>query len=390
MVGRRNTDMAGPAPSEKRNLNTAVQDGKALVTVLGMEAESVLGKRTARVVGFLALIAVTVAALLLFLDWYIDPGKPDQRKDLILTAAQILGGAALLSGVYFTWRTLQVNREGQITERFTRAIDQLGKTDDSGNPRLEIRLGGIYSLERIARDSPARDYSTVMDVLTAYVRENAPWPPKTSKPAKETSTLDTIPGKAPAEQDGGRERDGERTPWDLPTDIQAIFDVITRREEGHIPKEQLAQLDFRDTDLRYFSPAEGVHLEGATFSGAHLEKASLMGTHLQGARLIGTHLEGAEFSGVHLEGAWLLDTHLEGAWISGAHFEGGRLVKVYLTGAIGLGQTTGLTEEHLEWVIGDETITLPQGLVRPAAWSKSIEEQVEIIEERLQRMHKDE
>jgi hypothetical protein len=40
---------------------------------------------------------------------------------------QILGGAALLSGLYSTWRTLQVNREGQITERFTRAIDQLGQ-----------------------------------------------------------------------------------------------------------------------------------------------------------------------------------------------------------------------------------------------------------------------
>jgi hypothetical protein len=31
-----------------------------------------------------------------------------------------------LRRLYFTWRTLQVNHEGQITERFTRAIDQLG------------------------------------------------------------------------------------------------------------------------------------------------------------------------------------------------------------------------------------------------------------------------
>src|SRR3954471_10607316 len=42
--------------------------------------------------------------------------------------------------------------QGQITERFTRAIDQLGATDDKGNKRLEIRLGGIYALERISRD----------------------------------------------------------------------------------------------------------------------------------------------------------------------------------------------------------------------------------------------
>jgi hypothetical protein len=111
-----------------------------------------------------------------------------------------------------------------------------------------------------------------------------------------------------------------------------------------------------------------------------------VGADLQGARLMGTHLEGAEFTGVHLEGAWLLDSHLEGAWISGAHLEGARLVKVYLTGAIGLGQTTGLTEEQLEWIIGDEATSLPEGLVRPAAWSRSIEEQSDIIEERLNRM----
>jgi hypothetical protein len=157
----------------KPDLRTAVEDGKALATVIAMEAESILGKRTARVLGVLVLFAVVVGLL----HWYIAPSGAEQKQALVVTLAQILGGAALLSGLYFTWRTLQVNREGQITERFTRAIDQLGATDDDGNPRLEIRLGGIYALERIARDSPGRDYSTVMEILTAYVRENARWLP---------------------------------------------------------------------------------------------------------------------------------------------------------------------------------------------------------------------
>jgi hypothetical protein len=65
-----------------------------------------------------------------------------------------------------TWRTLQVNREGQITERFTQAIDQLGATDDKGNKLFEIRLGGIYALERIARESE-EDYWPIMEILTA-------------------------------------------------------------------------------------------------------------------------------------------------------------------------------------------------------------------------------
>jgi hypothetical protein len=58
-------------------------------------------------------------------------------------------------------------RTGQITERFTKAIEQLGEEDEDGEPRLEIRLGGIYALERIARDS-VQDYGQIMEILTAY------------------------------------------------------------------------------------------------------------------------------------------------------------------------------------------------------------------------------
>jgi hypothetical protein len=38
---------------------------------------------------------------------------------------------------------------------------------------LEVRLGGIYALEKVAEDAPEKYHCTVMEVLTAYVRENA-------------------------------------------------------------------------------------------------------------------------------------------------------------------------------------------------------------------------
>src|SRR5262245_53210365 len=38
---------------------------------------------------------------------------------------QMLGGILLTIGAYFTGRTFALNREGQITERFTRAVGQL-------------------------------------------------------------------------------------------------------------------------------------------------------------------------------------------------------------------------------------------------------------------------
>jgi hypothetical protein len=83
------------------------------------------------------------------------------ENDVRSTLLQALAGTVLLAGLYFTARTYQLNREssartyeldreGQITERFTRAIDQLGED------KLDVRLDGIYALERIARNRYAR------------------------------------------------------------------------------------------------------------------------------------------------------------------------------------------------------------------------------------------
>ena len=82
------------------------------------------------------------------------------------TLAQILGGSAVAIGIYFAWKNLKVAQEGQITERFTRAVNQLGSR------KIEIRLGGIYALERISKESD-KYYWIVMKILTAYVRTNS-------------------------------------------------------------------------------------------------------------------------------------------------------------------------------------------------------------------------
>jgi hypothetical protein len=92
------------------------------------------------------------------------------------TIVQLFGGLLVLIGSYTTLRRMAMAErqvviagEAQITERFTRAIDQLG------SEQLEVKLGGIYALERIARASE-RDHWPIMEVLTAYVRQHAPAP----------------------------------------------------------------------------------------------------------------------------------------------------------------------------------------------------------------------
>ena len=44
-------------------------------------------------------------------------------------------------------RAFELTEQGQVTDRFTRAIEQLG------SDKLDVRIGRIYALERVARDS---------------------------------------------------------------------------------------------------------------------------------------------------------------------------------------------------------------------------------------------
>jgi hypothetical protein len=64
------------------------------------------------------------------------------------------------------------------TVKLLRIVDGTGTTVEEISPKLEVRFGAILSLERIAQDSTnhdkGRDHVRVMEILCAYVRENAP------------------------------------------------------------------------------------------------------------------------------------------------------------------------------------------------------------------------
>jgi hypothetical protein len=127
------------------------------------------------------LAAAIVWALLVPLaDWLArhDVGSSKASLTTARDAARgrllTLGAGLLAAGaLVFTARNFILSREGQVTDRYTKAIEQLG------SDKLDVRIGGIYALERIARDS-AKDHPTVMEVLTAFIREHSrePWPVK--------------------------------------------------------------------------------------------------------------------------------------------------------------------------------------------------------------------
>src|SRR5262245_46627512 len=121
-----------------------------------------------------------VLIVLLFLLWRLPKRKAarltsglteqfDIENETRKTWATIVGGMAVLSSLLFTWGNLRVTqdnlritqetatksqeltRQGQITDRFTKAIAQIGEHEPE---KLAVRLGGIYALERIAGESP--------------------------------------------------------------------------------------------------------------------------------------------------------------------------------------------------------------------------------------------
>ena len=131
-----------------------------------------------------AAIVVVVVIFLVYLvfmpvtDWFArhdvetitGPGHAvalqaarDAARNRLLGAA---AGVVALVALVYTARTFGLSREGQVTDRFAKAIGQLGDAS------LEVRVGAIYALETIVRDS-RRNQQVVMELLAAFAREQS-------------------------------------------------------------------------------------------------------------------------------------------------------------------------------------------------------------------------
>lgn len=262
------------------------------------------------------------------------------------TVVQAIGGAVLLIGLFFTWwnltntqatatRNLAIAEDGQITDRFTSAIQQLGSN------QIEIRLGGIYALERIARDS-ARDHWTIMEILTAFLRTHARWQeePETQLPTPDSDekSLDSI-----LADNRRHSRIGQQE--GLRTDIQAILTVLGRRLWTRESEHQ--RLDLSRLDLR-----------GALLIDAFLKDAIFIETHLEGAQLLRVHCEGANFAEACFEAA---PPRSKAATLIGVHMDGANLSYACLRG-IDLSHVDGLTRGQIRQATTDDETILPDYL----------------------------
>ena len=176
---------------------------------------------------------------------------------------QVLAGLVVAGGAIATWRQVRISREGQITDRSTRAVDQLG------NQSVDVRVGGLYALERIAKDSVA-DRTAIQFLMGAFVRNHAKWPVAAPDGQQEpTEPVDDRLASLRARA----------------ADVQVAMAVLGRR----LPSPDQRPLTLSRVDLRGLS-LNGARLNGAAFQQSNLADAELISVRLDNADLTATDL----------------------------------------------------------------------------------------------------
>lgn len=246
------------------------------------------------------------------------------RAQWAMATATLVPGLAAAGALLFTAISVQqaqdnlnVTQQGQITDRYNDAITNLGSESE------DVRLGGIYALQRIMNDSP-RDHPHIVSVLVAYTRGHASEP----MPIR----ADTRPAN----------------------DIRAALGVLRDREpdlDSTRFRLDLANTFLPNADLQRM-PLDKADLHKAALPYANLESASLNSANLTDAKLLFAILKHAD-----LRGAILTRANLTGADMADADLSGADLRGAYLLDASGL-----TVEQVLQGKLSADT-RLPPDLV---------------------------
>ncbi|MFD6820857.1 pentapeptide repeat-containing protein [Streptomyces sp. NPDC060085] len=283
-------------------------------------------------------------------------------NDVRTTLLQMVGGLVVLFGAYATWRQLRVSQdglratqEGYVTDRFSRAVDQLG------SDKLDVRIGGLHALWRIAEQS-ARDREAIISIQAAYLRTHLPWPPSgPESPAADVPINDIAPLETRAA--------------DVQVALTALGVLCRHREQSWV-NLSLTDLRRADCDGLWFPEVnfDRACMEAAGLYHANLTQASLVSVNLRhadlttailrrarciladlrAAKLVETDLRNADFTETDLREANLrkADAHgavfhradLRMADLRGTDLRTADLVEARLTGA--------LASEHTRWPAG--------------------------------------
>ncbi len=210
----------------------------------------------------------------------------------------------------------RTEQQGQVTDRFTKSVEQLG------SDRLEVRVGGVYALERVMRDSPT-DRSSVMDVLTAFIREHPPSNPSmpveySGLDADVQASITVIERKRDVKEEAAEN-------YQLPLDQAPLAGAMLRNAD-------LFEVDFRSADFEK-ADFEGANLGGADLRESNIGSAILRAARLDGADIENAYLEYSDFESADFRNANLTNVNLRNTDLRNADLRNANLRNAYLEGA---------------------------------------------------------
>ncbi|MEV6012009.1 pentapeptide repeat-containing protein [Streptomyces sp. NPDC051976] len=235
---------------------------------------------------------------------------------LVSVSTLVAAGAALVT-VRQASGEQHLTRDGQATDRYTAAVTNLGDAAE------EVRISGMYALQRSAQDSP-RDAPTVVQVLAAYIRSHAPKTGHTTKgspsPANDIAAALGILAVPLAKG--------------VVVDLHGTNLAGADLHSADLPSAVLVGADLTHAVLAN-ADLTGANLTRADLDRANLGGASLTRADLHGADLTGADLNGALLLGADLTGAFLVATDLTDANLTGANLTDANLDHAHLTGVHG-------------------------------------------------------
>lgn len=313
--------------------------------------------------------------------------QAEAARHLVTASGAILGGAiATILVIWRTWLTQRqtktaeeqrhISEQTHYTTLFTKAVEQLGTTKEEKYkdkntetvktvPNLPVRLGAIYALERIARDS-ARDHWPIMETLCSYIRENSP---------------------ATTEHNSELKRS-------IQIDIQAAISVIERRSNiqklSETPNQKLnlrrtmlnsadfSRLDFSNADLSESEIDNSLFIEsdisGVDFVNSSLESAHFQFTNMENAQCMNANLKKASMNRSNLSEAQFWDADLSGASLYESKLVDAHFIDTNLYGVnfrdTDLSKARFLTQDQINFAIGNKNTTLPNNIKMPEEWEK--------------------
>ncbi|WP_405681200.1 pentapeptide repeat-containing protein [Streptomyces sp. NBC_00868] len=312
------------------------------------------------------------------------------RSALVACVAAIGAGIALV----YTARNYRLSQRGQVTDRFTKALERLG------SEQVYVRIGGVLALEQIVQDAPGQA-THAAKVLGHFVRHRTPArsaAPQSDERATRVADLLEVLGhvarrRARARQAAAAEPNAADStlPMEPNADVQAALTALTRpASRTHVDEREILALaglhltranlgnadltcaDLRSTDLTdacltkadlTHSDLRDAHLSHANLDGADLTRADLRFTRLIRASLDGAHLTDADLTGAHLTSADLSSADLTRARLTNARLTDADLGWADLTDAdlrgVDLTNTRGMTVSQVQSACTDPLTKLP-------------------------------